>query len=85
MYFRNVQSIHVRIIFHSHDCITSDYHPAQPPSISLPYPPSPSLHPAAERTLNFEPSVDSAFSVGNYPRAVSTPQHNPFSAEDRRR
>ena len=74
MYFRNVHSIHVRIIFHSHDCITSDYHPAKPPPLSSAYPPAPSLQPA----------VNSAVSPGKSPQAVSAPQHNPASAENHR-
>ena len=30
-HLRNVHRLHVRIIFHSHDCITSDYRPLNAP------------------------------------------------------
>ena len=77
MPFGNVQSMHVRIVFHSHDCITSDYHPAQPPSLHPARPPPHPLHRVRVTRGRARPRQ----SVSRLCRRHSATQRDPSSAE----
>ena len=77
MPFGNVQSMHVRIVFHSHDCITSDYHPAQPPSLHPARPPPHPLHRVRVTKGRARPRQ----SVSRLCRRHSATQRDPSSAE----